>query len=407
MADTIIFLGPSLSLEKARQILPDALYLPPIKCGDILDILILKPQKIAIIDGYFDSVAAIWHKEILYALSRHIEVYGASSMGALRAAELQPFGMTGVGEIFNAFFQGRLEDDDEVTVVHRPALSGYAPVTDAMVNIRATLEKALNENIVSPQEAENLRAIAKNLFYKKRLLNTAMMIFEKKYPETSLEVLRNWLKSNFVDQKEKDAMTLLHALKKDFPVKKICFELQPSIILQKLVDQHQCEPVGPACAEKEAENERYARLLAYIMKTRDVMNLSIADIEDRIKHDKEISYFLYCLAILFHGKDFNTFLSQEKYLKIMLFSAFMIFQIHNSMQEKKIALNAIEKETLHSELRTFLPEKYSPVLEKIFINVYFILKEIINNSTDRFLGNNTMLSDKAYFKIAQEILLLL
>ena len=92
----IIFLGPSLSFSEARYIFPNALYLPPIKCGDILHVLRLQPNYIVIIDGYFEKTAAVWHKEILYTLSKGIQVIGSSSMGALRAAELTYFGMLGV-----------------------------------------------------------------------------------------------------------------------------------------------------------------------------------------------------------------------------------------------------------------------------------------------------------------------
>ena len=42
------------------------------------------------------------------------QVFGAASMGALRAAELAPFGMIGVGAIFAAYRDGRLTGDDEV-----------------------------------------------------------------------------------------------------------------------------------------------------------------------------------------------------------------------------------------------------------------------------------------------------
>src|SRR3989338_1860747 len=96
----IVYLGPTLSLQEAQQILPDAYYLPPIRCGDILHALRWKPPTILIIDGYFEKTAAVWHKEILAALGQGVQVYGASSMGALRAAELNTFGMIGIGAIY-------------------------------------------------------------------------------------------------------------------------------------------------------------------------------------------------------------------------------------------------------------------------------------------------------------------
>ena len=82
-------------------------------------------RRIAIIDGYFERMAAVWHKEILLALERGIAVWGAASMGALRAAELAPFGMIGVGAIYRAFARGALDADDEVAVAHLPAEHGY------------------------------------------------------------------------------------------------------------------------------------------------------------------------------------------------------------------------------------------------------------------------------------------
>ena len=92
-------------------------------------------------DGVFERVPAVWHKEILFALSEGIHVYGAASMGALRAAELDRFGMRGVGEVYRAYADGVLEDDDEVAVAHAGAEDGFRPISDSMVDIRATLER--------------------------------------------------------------------------------------------------------------------------------------------------------------------------------------------------------------------------------------------------------------------------
>ena len=80
-----------------------------------------KPAAIGMVDGYFDGVPAVWHKEVLWALQAGIAVFGASSMGALRAAELHSFGMRGIGRIFEDYRDGRLTDDDEVALLHGPA----------------------------------------------------------------------------------------------------------------------------------------------------------------------------------------------------------------------------------------------------------------------------------------------
>src|SRR5262249_32379648 len=153
---------PSLPVDDARPIL-DATYLPPAAMGDVWAIMHLRPKAVVIIDGFFEQTPAVWHKEILYALSRGVHVYGASSMGALRAAELHLFGMIGVGQVFEAFRDGRLEDDDEVAVAHGPAEYGYPSLSDAMVNIRATLRRAEEKGVLDSSAHAAFVGIAKNL----------------------------------------------------------------------------------------------------------------------------------------------------------------------------------------------------------------------------------------------------
>ena len=96
----LVFVGPSLPSAEARALAPRAELRPPIAVGELLALAHQRrpPGCVAILDGYFERMAAVWHKEILVALGRGIAVYGAASMGALRAAELGPWGMIGVGE---------------------------------------------------------------------------------------------------------------------------------------------------------------------------------------------------------------------------------------------------------------------------------------------------------------------
>ena len=144
-----IFVGPTLSREAVVSVL-DAQCLPPAAQGDVYRAARLRPRAIGIIDGYFSGAPSVWHKEILWALSQGIAVFGSSSMGALRAAELHSFGMRGVGRIFEWFRDGVLEDDDEVAVVHGPAELGFAGASEPMVNVRATLARAVAEGVITP-----------------------------------------------------------------------------------------------------------------------------------------------------------------------------------------------------------------------------------------------------------------
>ena len=78
LAGTYIFVGPTLAAPEVVALLPTARVLPPASVGDVLALARRRGVKrIAIIDGYFERMAAVWHKEILVALERGIEVYGA------------------------------------------------------------------------------------------------------------------------------------------------------------------------------------------------------------------------------------------------------------------------------------------------------------------------------------------
>ena len=208
-----VFLGSSLEMDKARGVL-DAVYLPPVSQGDVYRVARLRPKAIGIIDGYFESVPAVWHKEILWAMSRGIHVFGSSSMGALRAAELADFGMVGVGKIFTAYREGLIDDDDEVAVIHAPAEFGFAPMSEAMVNIRFSLDAAEEQQILSPATKSALEKIAKAMFYPKR--NYSRILAEganHSLPEHELTLLEEWLASNSINQKRIDALELLRQLK--------------------------------------------------------------------------------------------------------------------------------------------------------------------------------------------------
>ena len=120
MSETYVFLGPTLAKSDARAEL-DVVYLPPVSAGDVYRLWRHGPRVIGIVDGYFERVPAVWHKEIMWIMERGVHVFGGASMGALRAAELATFGMRGVGWVYQAFRDGTLDRDDEVAVKHGAA----------------------------------------------------------------------------------------------------------------------------------------------------------------------------------------------------------------------------------------------------------------------------------------------
>jgi len=203
---TVVFLGPSLPLDEARSILPEATFLPPARHADVLSaVAIHHPTAIGLIDGEFGQSMSVWHKEILYALEQGVHVLGAASMGALRAAELSSFGMQGVGEIYRQFTSGELADDDEVAVLHSGSELGFRPLTEPMVNLRATIAHAHTAGALSALEASRLVDSAKQLHYSERSLTTICA-------RADLDDAAGRLQQYAVDLKAADARLLLEAI---------------------------------------------------------------------------------------------------------------------------------------------------------------------------------------------------
>jgi hypothetical protein len=162
-----VFLGPSLPRDQARQIL-DAHYYPPASKGDVYRIMASGVKTIILIDGIFHGKPSIWHRELIHAIEEGIQVFGASSMGALRAAELEPFGMIGYGQVFAWYRDGLLESDDEVALLHGTEEAGFVSMSEPLVNIRYTLIKAVEANYLTAEQVGYLIDEAKQLYYPQR-----------------------------------------------------------------------------------------------------------------------------------------------------------------------------------------------------------------------------------------------
>ncbi|MEW2912629.1 TfuA-like protein [Leisingera sp. JC11] len=202
----MVFAGPTIAAEGVQALLPGAIVLPPAGQGDIYQAARRGANAIGLIDGYFDGVPSVWHKEILWAMEQGIAVFGSASMGALRAAELSGFGMIGVGRIYDSYASGMIIDDDEVAVLHGPAELGYAPLSEPMVSIRATVERAVSSAVLDAAQAAAVLEAAKARFYQQR---TWKQILADISEASWLDRFSAWLKTGAVDAKRDDAQEML------------------------------------------------------------------------------------------------------------------------------------------------------------------------------------------------------
>lgn len=204
----LVYLGPSLSLAKAKEILPQAIFRPPAKKDDITsDVVNLAPEAILLIDGELRQNLSPGHKELVYALQYPSvkAVYGAASMGALRAAELDFLGMIGVGQIYQWYRDGVTEDDSEVVLNYNVIAAGlvYQPLTVPLVDIRAGVEHYQRRS----QNPEMLEAVGK---FFNRMQATYYMDRTETFCQEVWEDC-NHSASNYpcMPQKELDAIELL------------------------------------------------------------------------------------------------------------------------------------------------------------------------------------------------------
>jgi hypothetical protein len=203
----VVTAGPTISPAEISRELPSAEVRPPIAFGDAFGYGLTTGDRLLIIDGLFLHQPSVRHKELVGLLEDGVTVAGASSMGALRAAELHSFGMLGYGEIFDGYRDGRLEADDEVAMVHGSPQDGYPVFVDALVNIRATLAHAESIGLLSAADTVAMVAAARALPFTARHWTT--LLSEAGLSRELAPVLRDLRQ----DVKHRDAMLALRQLR--------------------------------------------------------------------------------------------------------------------------------------------------------------------------------------------------
>jgi|GEM_PF-1060018 len=163
----IVYIGPTIARPDAEATLPGADFRPPIARGDLYAARERGASLFVIIDGVFFQQQAVSPREIRDVLEDGAVIVGASSMGALRAAECWPLGMLGMGAIYRLFRRGVLGSDDELAVLiadeeERRALSV------ALVNVRYALAKVVRGGRLEQARAERILQAAVGLFYTDR-----------------------------------------------------------------------------------------------------------------------------------------------------------------------------------------------------------------------------------------------
>jgi hypothetical protein len=211
MVKPVIFLGPSLSHEKARQIF-DADYRPPAKKGDLLRLAADPDVKmVGLVDGVFLQDYPPTPIEV-YQLARKpgVVLAGAASIGALRAVELEKFGMVGIGKVFELYKRGKIDADDEVAVTFT---HDYALQSEAMIDIRYNLFLAHKKGVIDRKTKVALAKIAKEIYFPHRSYANIIEEAKKRRPELAADAFAQYIASSRKSLKEMDAVKLVEYFK--------------------------------------------------------------------------------------------------------------------------------------------------------------------------------------------------
>lgn len=208
----IVFAGPSLP-DAGLFCGPGITLRPPAVQGDILRSVLDGANVIGLIDGNFEFTAPVWHKEILYGLFQGVQIFGSSSMGALRAAECDRFGMIGIGEVYRRYVAEETTDDSDVALLHAPAELGYRPLTLPLVNLVSTIEHMVAEGRITHGQAAELTSAAGGIFYKERTWARIAEAADEIDPPLVAGFLEE-LRASYIDVKRADAIDLVDAVKK-------------------------------------------------------------------------------------------------------------------------------------------------------------------------------------------------
>ena len=204
----IVFTGPSLQPTEAKEFLK-ADYRPPVARDDVIKALRDNPDIIVIIDGVFHKAPAVSHKEIIKAIKKGVIVVGGASMGALRASELDDFGMVGVGRVYHDYSRGIIESDDDVAVVINPET--FEQLSEAFISMNYTFKAAMAKGIINKSDFETLIKTAKSIYYPKRNYNKVLK--EADIEDERKKLLQKFLKDNTIDVKKEDAIAVLKFVK--------------------------------------------------------------------------------------------------------------------------------------------------------------------------------------------------
>ncbi|MBI4591780.1 MAG: hypothetical protein HY725_23395 [Candidatus Rokubacteria bacterium] len=198
-------MGPSISRDEARRLCPGLDLRPPARRGDLYREREEGAWGFLLIDGVFMQEDAVSPREVVDVLEDGALIVGASSMGALRAADCWPAGAKGIGLIYRLYRMGVLESDEEVAVAVS-ADGSDATVSVPLVNVRYAVARAVRQRLLDRATARQIVSAAAAIYYPERTWPEVL----RRVGEFPPELLRYCAQ---IDLKRQDAERALSCVK--------------------------------------------------------------------------------------------------------------------------------------------------------------------------------------------------
>jgi hypothetical protein len=183
-----MFVGPTLN-GSARLLEASGLkLLPPVKRGDIDRLVSTRRPGVAVlVDGQFHQCLSVGHAEIRSAIAQGWQVWGLSSMGAIRACEMRHMGMRGYGEVYDWFCRDADFRDDEVALAHGGD-SPYVALSEPLIHIRLWLDELVKIRLLKAAQGRRLLKELMSLWYGDRTLSLARSLVLSIVPKREREL---------------------------------------------------------------------------------------------------------------------------------------------------------------------------------------------------------------------------
>jgi len=189
-SNCVIFAGPTMAGLTTPAALKRAgiTALPPVKRGDVEQLVSAQPVgTMLIVDGQFQQCLSVGHAEIRSALAAGWQVWGLSSMGAIRAYEMREMGVRGFGSVYEFFCKQVDFRDDEVALLHESGPS-YRSLSEPLVHLRVWLRELRQRGFIKQKDESHVLHRLMKLWFGERTIGRARSMVLELIPKREFQI---------------------------------------------------------------------------------------------------------------------------------------------------------------------------------------------------------------------------